>query len=188
SSPRPLNRAAAIAAASVTRATSSTSTRSSPPIVSCPWMLFCIAPSPSRYLSPASQRLDTYHLRLLGHLSILVDGLERGADGLLGGLMGDEDHGRGRAELGARVDAGLRPARPPLHDALQGHAALAHAAGAAGHGARPVEQGEAHVVGALVPAEPGALVGLQLGRRYAEGRRRGAAGDVEDVAHHRRRR
>src|ERR1700752_4364690 len=92
----------------VTRAPSSPSTRSTPPIVSCPWMLFCIAPSPSRYLSLASQRLDTYHLRLLGHLSILVDGLERGADGLFGGLMGNEDDGRGRAVLGLRVDAGLR--------------------------------------------------------------------------------
>src|SRR6185503_5229888 len=173
SSPRPLNRAAAIAAASVTRATSSTSTRSSPPIVSCPWMLFCIAPSPSRYLSLASQRLDTYHLRLLGHLSILVDGLERGADGLFGGLMGDEDDGRGRAELGPRVDARLRTPRPPLHDAFQRHPALAHAAGAAGHGARPVEEGEAHVVSPLVPAEPRALVGLELGRGHAEGGRGG---------------
>src|SRR6185436_19241351 len=127
------------------------------PAVSWPWMLSFIAPSRSW---PVLQRLDTYHLWFLGHLSILVDGVQRAADGGLGGLVRDEDDRGRRAECGARADARPRPARAPLHDALQRHPALAHAAGTAGHGAGPVEEREAHVIGALVLAEPGALVSL----------------------------
>ena len=63
----------------------------------------------------------------------------------------------GAPGLGLRVDARQGPAGTPLHDALERDAALAHAAGDGGHGRRAVEHGQAHIVGALVLAELGAL-------------------------------
>src|SRR5262249_33545710 len=131
-------------------------------------------------------RLDSYHLRLLGDLSILLDGVERIADGRLGGLVGDQDDRRRCAKRWPRVDAGPRAAWTPLHDALKRHPAIAHVAGTFCHRAGAVEQGKAYVVGALVTAKPRAVVSLEAGSRHAEGVRRAAPGDIENVAHHRR--
>src|SRR5262245_5362676 len=131
SSPRPRSRAAAMAAASVTRATSSTKTRSSPPTTSWPWMLFIIVLSQASQTAEkfALQRLDPDHLRWFGHVAVRVDGAERGANGLFGGFMRDQNHRRRRPGFGLGIDPGQGPARPPLHDAFQRDAALAHAAG-----------------------------------------------------------
>src|SRR5262245_59469873 len=129
SSPRPLNLAAEIAAASVTRATSRTRMRSRPPDSST----LAIASLPCCRACPPSQRFYAYHLRRLGHVAVAVDRLKCAPDGLLGGLVGNQDDRRRRAGLGPRVDTNLGAARAALHDALQRHLPLAHAPGDGGH-------------------------------------------------------
>src|SRR5262245_1054456 len=148
SSPRPRKRAAAMAAASVTRATSSTKTRSSTPATSWPCMVSDIA-HPLLALFPAaavSQRLDSYHLGALRYIAILADRRQRAADRFLGGFVGDENNRRRRARTPPCGNADLCAGRTLLDDALKRHPALAHAAGDAGHGARAVEHGQAHVI------------------------------------------
>ena len=133
-----------MAAASVTRATSSTRTRSSPPMLSWPWMLSCIAPSRSRCsasaralrASTAARCGSSAASRTPGHPCRWPSSAARMASSVVSCVM--RITGGRRAELRAGVDAGLRAARAALHDALQRHLALAHAAGDAGHGARPV--------------------------------------------------
>src|SRR5262245_22131016 len=122
SSPRPLNLAAAMAAASVTRATSRTRMRSRPPDSST----LAIASLPCCRARPPSQWLYADHLRRLGHVAVAVDRLQRSPDGLLRGLVGDQDHRCRRAGLRPGIDADLGDARTALADALPRHLPLAH--------------------------------------------------------------
>ena len=181
SCPRPRRRAAAIAAASVTRATSSTSTRSRPDLPLSPAMASPSAPTAGRLRCSFSMRITCGRSETLPSL---LDGIDRLADRLLGRLVRDHDDERRRARLQARADARQRRARAPLHDALDRDLAVSHALGDRGHGAGPVVDGKPHVVGALVRAELGLLIRLQVARRCDERRHDAAARDVEDVAGH----
>src|SRR5262252_2631120 len=125
-----------------------------------------------------SQRLDSYHLGALRYIAILADRRQRAADRFLGGFVGDENKRRRRARPAPCGNADLCAGRTLLDDALKRHPALAHAAGDAGHGARAVEHGQAHVIGALVLAKLGASIGPELPCGYTEGRRSVTASDV----------
>src|SRR6516225_1527714 len=133
-----------------------------------------------------SQRLDSYHLGALRYIAIFTDRRQSTADRRLGGFVGDENDGCGRAWPAPCGNADLCPGRALLHDALKRHPALAHAPGDAGHGAGPVEHGQAHVIGALMLAKLGASIGPKLPRGYTEARRSVASKDVENVARNRR--
>src|SRR5215207_6511332 len=154
SSPRPRQRAAAMAAASVTRAISMVSMRLSMKGVSRP-----------------SQPLDADHPRAPRHMAVRFDLLQCLAHGAFQRVMGDEDEG------GCCI---LR-LRRPLHDALNRDLLLGEPVGDARNRARPVEELERHVIAALMRLELCLLERLELICRHAEGRLLSAPRDVADV-------
>src|SRR5262245_59981708 len=190
--PCPLSRAAAIAAASVTRATSRTKTLSKPPLV--------IAIAPVSSVCPAAvlplhgragegcplQLFYADHLWLRAQPPVRLDGLEGGAHGRLGGLMRNDNHRRRLAGLRLCTDAGQRLLRATLHDTFERDAAIAHLLGDERHDAGPVLDQQADVIGALELAKFRPPVGLEPRRRHAKRGHYHAVGDVDDVARDRR--
>ena len=130
---------------------------------------------PSRRLSPSPRYnacrqdctllefFDADHLRTLGDLAVrsMVSSALRIASSVVSCVMMMTEHGR--LSSAARASHPARAARRAmLHDAFQRDAAVAHARGDGRHHARLVVEREAHVVGAVVRVELGALVRLEL--------------------------
>ena len=168
--------AAATRCASVTLAISSARARSSPRLGR--GLRHVRSSLPARDLWPAcrgtllthsiSQFLDTDHLRLRIDMAVALDAGERLADGGFGGLVRDQDHGRRRSlvppaipgssarRAAARCSRARSPARPcgPRSPPWR-------------PGGRRPRGGRSRRPGARAS---GALVGLEVLRRHAEGR------------------
>src|SRR5262245_3645112 len=113
-----------------------------------------------------SQLLYADHLWLGIDVAVTLDCRKRLADRRLCGLVGDHDHGRGRAGLLA-PEARQFGARSALHDAFQRDALLGHAACNRRKRAGAVVDREPNVIAAFMASHLGLLVGfeiLRLGR------------------------
>src|SRR5689334_13777521 len=178
SSPRPASRAAAIAAASVTRA------------ISIVKILLSLAKTglleadASESLLPGdcsgSKPLDADHPRFSRRMTLVLDLFQRRPHGAFQRLMGDQDERR-RLPLAALADAEARQRGTALDDALDRDVLARQHPGHRRHLARPVIKIERHVVAALMRPHRGTPAWHQRIRRHPEGRRLRAAGDIADV-------
>src|SRR3981081_757430 len=187
--PRPLSRAAATAARSVTRTISIDRIRSS---VVVDFSGFAGLDDISLTLRGSGRRrtgsvlLDTDHLRLLGYDTLALDRLQGPAHRVLVGRIGDQNNRRGRIRA-ARIVApmGLR-AMVALHDRFERDLLGRQKPGDRREGSGPVDRGEPDIIAALVALHGGLLDGGQPPAGAAERRAAHAARDVADVGDHRR--
>src|ERR671937_190362 len=204
--PRPVQRAAATAARSVTRTISSVRTRSS---ARSGWMVIDgRAPLPSFFMpSPRaclavvmSPLFPTEYDSTMPILSVFLypddlwltqdhlipsDCRKRPAHGVLGGCVGDQNDRHWLSRAAGDLAAVRRFAAAALHDRFERDLLLREAPGNRRGGARLVHGEEADVIAAFMTLHRRLLARGQPGRRAPEWSRAHAAGNVADVRHNR---
>src|SRR5262245_48471582 len=178
SSPRPASRAAAMAAASVTRAISMVKMRLSLAKIRPPRLTLTESFLPQRL--NRSKPLDANHPRFSSGMSLVLDLFQGRPHGAFEGLMGDQDEWRG-LPLAPFPDAQHRQRRAALHDAFDRDVLARQHPRHRRHLAGPVMEVERHVIAALMRPHRRPPARHQSLGRHAEGRRARTAGNIADV-------